>query len=167
MISKEYIRLNKIAHKDPKYGTAGRKNAPYVQALLDAMQPATWLDYGCGKQTLRAAVRFDGRYVGYDPAIHGCGYKEPAELVTCTDVLEHVEPDHIDAVLDDIFGLAGRAVYVVISCSQGTRVLEDGKPAHRFVKSPDWWSKRLSEYGLVEIHTPIARASEIVATVWL
>ena len=44
---------------------------------------------------------FDMRY--YDPAIPiWTDRPEPAEMVVCIDVLEHIEPDFLESVLDDL-----------------------------------------------------------------
>src|SRR5690606_11016906 len=84
----------------------------------------------------------------YDPGIPGKDSRpEPADLVVCTDVLEHVEPECIDDVLSDIVGLSNRAVLLAIACRGSQKLLADGRSAHILVRSPDWWQEKLSGYG--------------------
>ncbi len=71
------------------------------------------LDYGCGKGTLAEAVSFEIRE--YDPAIAGKDENPlPADLVICTDALEHIEPEYLDAVLVHIASLTRMAAFFVV-----------------------------------------------------
>ena len=164
LISEGYRRLNRQAHEDPAYGTSGHLHADLVQAVLS--DGASLLDYGCGKQTLRAAIRC-GEYRAYDPAIPGLDAEPaPADVVYCGDVMEHVEPDCTDAVLEHVMSLARVAAVFVICCEGGRRVLGDGLPAHRNVRPPQFWRDRLSLFGRLEEHPGIAKKLEVRIVVW-
>jgi 2-polyprenyl-3-methyl-5-hydroxy-6-metoxy-1,4-benzoquinol methylase len=80
----------------------------------------------------------------YDPAIAG---KEaspaPADLVVCTDVLEHVEPELLDHVLDHLQGLARRLLFLVVATRSAKKTLEDGRNAHLIVEPDAWWRDTL------------------------
>lgn len=167
LISDEYRRLNREAHKDPTYGRAARFHAGLVQSVIDQSGARTLLDYGCGKQSLRDVIT-GVEYQGYDPALPGLDCPpEPADIVYCGDVMEHVEPDHAEAVLNDVVRLARVAAVFVISCAHGTRVLGDGKPAHRNVHPPEIWLEKLTKFGRVETHPGVASKPEIRTTVWI
>ena len=59
-----------------------------------------------------ALTGFDVR--NYDPCIPEYATPpSPAELVVCTDVLEHIEPDKLDAVLNDIIRLSSKGAFLV------------------------------------------------------
>lgn len=148
LISESYRALNRRAHEEmPNYGTVGHRWAPYVQRLAVRIGAQTILDYGAGKGTLAAALT-DHTVAEYDPAIPGKDEPpEPADLVVCTDVLEHVEGPCTDAVLDHILSVAGRGVLLVISCRVGSKLLADGKPAHRNVMPPAKWIRKLRRLG--------------------
>lgn len=165
MISDEYRALNVSMHDNPDYGTAGRKCAELVAEVLATESAESWLDYGCGKETLRAHVEFDGEYLGYDPAILGRDRTAHADVVTCTDVMEHVEPEFVGLVLADVMRLTRKAAVFAISCVEGSRRLPDGSLAHRSVHPPEWWEQRLSAFGDVEIRPPIASTPELVCIV--
>lgn len=166
LISDEYRELNRLAHEDPKYGTSAPRNAPMLQEVLDRAEAATLLDYGCGKRTLEGAVQ-SVLYRGYDPALPGLdAAPEPADVVYCGDVMEHVEPDFEGTVLDHVLSLARVAAVFVISCAPGNRTLADGSPAHRNVQTPEYWRARLAGYGELEEHPGLASKPEIRVIVW-
>lgn len=165
LISEAYRRLNREAHEDPTYGISGHRHAELVQSVIDRAKAKTLLDYGCGKQTLRPLV--DVEYHAYDPAIPGLdGEPEPADVVFCGDVMEHVELEYTDAVLAHVMALARCAAVFVICCEPGNRILGDGLPAHRNVRPPKAWREKLSALGRLEEAPSISRKAEVRFIVW-
>jgi hypothetical protein len=129
------------------YGRNGSRWASAVTDLMAASGSVTVLDYGCGKGAL--ASQLNGvRVSEYDPAIPGKDSDpEPADLVVCTDVLEHVEPECLPAVIAHLDTLARRALLVNVSLVTGRRRLPDGSPAHRLVRDSAWWQETLAQFG--------------------
>ncbi len=143
LISPEYLETQKQLHENiPSYGTSSNQYAGEILELLAQIQGETILDYGCGKGDLATIL---GRTVReYDPAIPGKDAPpEPADLVCCTDVLEHIEPDKLDAVLEDIRCLAKRAVFLVIDTGEAFKRLPDGRNAHLIIEDAKWWREKL------------------------
>lgn len=102
----------------------------------------------------------------YDPAIEGIdALPLPAELLICTDTLEHVEPDRIDAVLTHIRSLTLIAAYLVISTQPAHKTLRDGRNAHLIVESPEWWWKKVESVGFRLISRFVRSNDEGVAEV--
>jgi hypothetical protein len=109
------------------------------------------LDYGCGRGTLlsalwdkHATLPFD--FLEYDPAIPEKDTKPTkADLVVCGDVLEHIEPDCLYAVLDDIRGIARSAVFLVVATQPAAKFLSDGRNAHLIVEPAEWWLPKLMQ----------------------
>lgn len=152
LISDEYRRLNTELHaRHGGYGSKGKAWADRLCDYADKWDIVSILDYGCGKGSLKPALNsllpvLDIRE--YDPAVPGKDLPpEPADLVVCTDVLEHVEPECLDDVLADLVRLGNKAVLVAVACRPGKRVLEDGRPDHLIVQPPKWWMKRLAPFG--------------------
>lgn len=151
LITDEYRRLNTELHqRHGGYGSKGKAWAPRLIYYVRKWGIASLLDYGCGKGSLKAALApvlpIDIRE--YDPAVPGKDAPPaPADLVVCTDVLEHVEPEAIDDVLADLVRLGNKAVLVAVACRPGKRQLEDGRPDHLTVQPPAWWAKRLAKFG--------------------
>ena len=158
--------MQQILHSEP-YGEYGAKWAPTVEMLMRHHNASSVLDYGCGAGSLKrkvmeltdaqpmgrhAGVRFDE----YDPAIEGKN-KPPmfADLVVCTDVLEHCEPDRLENVLAHIRMLARKAVFLVVAIVPTAKVLADGRNAHLIVRPANWWKKRVLKAGFTLVRPPV------------
>jgi hypothetical protein len=155
LITDKYRALNVELHqRHGGYGSKGKSWAPRVNDYAREFGATSILDYGCGKGSLRAALLdlplpFTSDIREYDPAIPGKDSPpEPAGLVVCTDVLEHVEPECIDDVIADLVRLGEKAVLVAVACRAGKRVLADGRPDHLTVQAPAWWRYRFRKFGL-------------------
>jgi hypothetical protein len=151
LVSADYREQLEILHSSArKWGTDGAKHAEKVLQLVDELGAKTILDYGCGKGRLAEAIA-PVRVQGYDPGIpERAGMPKPCDLVVCTDVLEHVEPDRLPAVLDHIGRLAGKAAYLVISTREALAMLPDGRNAHLIVRPGCWWVNVCRAMGEVE-----------------
>jgi hypothetical protein len=162
-ISDEYCSLNTRLHQDHvKYGTSGGRNAPDVMHLALQYQTCDILDYGCGKAKLANNLPFQIK--NYDPAIKKYADEpEPSNIVVCTDVLEHVEPDCLNEVLLHLKQLIKKVGLFVISTVPANKTLADGRNSHLIIKSFDWWKDRLKQY--FEIELTQIRTSEFAVVV--
>ncbi len=142
-ISEEYRELNRRMHLErPEYGVGGHKWAQAVRQLAKAIPATTILDYGAGKRTLEKALGFG--IANYDPAIEEISAPpEPADLVVCTDVLEHIEPERLEALLDDLRRLSLRAVLLSVATRAAKKHLPDGRNAHLIQEPMEWWMPKL------------------------
>lgn len=149
LISPEYVALNRDLHSRGNYGISGHKWADKVFDLAGQCEAATVLDYGAGQGTLKTAMYvrhpdWMGTFIEYDPAIEGKETKPAqADLVVCGDVLEHIEPDCLLAVLDDIRNIARKAVFLVVATRPAVKILADGRNAHLIVEPVEWWLPKL------------------------
>lgn len=139
-ISEDYRDLNKQLHADnTSFGTSGRKWAEAVKFVHERFKLISILDYGCGKQTLSAALP-SLNIRGYDPAIPELSARpSSADLVVCGDVLEHIEPEYLDKVIEDLCQLSKKLTFVVLSTREARKILPDGRNAHLIVKPAAWW----------------------------
>jgi hypothetical protein len=105
------------------------------------------LDYGCGAQTnLARYLKADHKlkYQAYDPAVpQFAGDPIPAQMVACIDVLEHIEPDLLDNVLDDLCRLTEGVAFLSIHTGPAVKVLSDGRNAHLTQQSLPWWLPKI------------------------
>lgn len=148
LISDDYLEQQRRLHAAPKgYGGRGDKWAPAVAAIARQYGAATVLDYGCGQGTLKVALEklMPGVPVAeYDPAIKGKNeIPQPSDLVVCTDVLEHIEPDKLPLVINHLFKLTQVALFTVIATRPSKKWLKDGRNAHLIIEPPSWWQDRL------------------------
>lgn len=148
LISPAYREQLVLLRQRQKWGDDGAKHAEAVDAYAAELGAETVLDYGCGMQALAAALKGRRRVMGYDPGIPGRdGAPKPCDLVVCTDVLEHIEPEKLDAVLAHMFRVAGKAAYMVIATRLARTILPDGRNAHLIVEPADWWRAKLTAAG--------------------
>ena len=147
-----HLMQNQMLHKDEgtSFGDVGRHWAGPVALLsgqlIKKFGPLTLLDYGCGQTTLAKRLPpIEGLTVNnYDFAIEEHSQEpEPADIVVCTDVLEHIEPDCLDNVLDHLQELTKKVCYCVIAIQPAAKAFSDGKNVHLSVHSQEWWYPQL------------------------
>ena len=146
LISVEYTAMNVKLHRDNlAYGVGGGKHAKTVIKLADSLKTKSILDYGSGKGYLAKAISFP--IWEYDPAVVGKQESpRPADLVVCTDVLEHIEPDKLLFVLDDLRRCVKQIGFFTINTSPAQKKLCDGRNTHLIQKAKDWWQSKLSNF---------------------
>lgn len=143
LISAEYRELNARLHRESlAYGVGGGRYAGRVEEMARGMKTTSVLDYGCGKGYLGRAMPWP--IWEYDPAVPGKDDPpRPADLVVCLDVLEHIEPDKILFVLEDLARVTRQVGYFVVHTGPSKKKLADGRNAHLIQQPLKWWSKRI------------------------
>lgn len=154
LITFAYLREQVWLHATPKgYGAKGGKWAAAAAAIAREYRATSVLDYGAGQGGFAEALRcaplgLDVRE--YDPAIAGKDLlPDPADLVVCTDVLEHIEPALLPNVLAHLRELTVKAAFLVVALDPSNKQLTDGRNAHLIQESPVWWSAQISAAGFV------------------
>ena len=146
LISTEYLRLQRELHLNPNYGVASLAFAPMVAHVVRKFDVRNLSDYGAGKQNLRKGLETQGiqlDYYPYDPAFPEYGEARSADLVCCIDVLEHIEPECLDAVLDELQHLTVARGLFTIHTGPAVKHLSDGRNAHLIQEPPEWWLPKL------------------------
>lgn len=152
--SVEYIRMNKALHEAPRgYGGDGARHLEAILKLADKVKARSFLDYGAGQQKLSEAIKSVGglnrfhQMQDYDPAILKISDPpRPADLVSCTDVLEHIEPEYLSNVLDELYKLTIKACYLEIATRPANKDLPDGRNTHLIIEDDHWWMDKLTNY---------------------
>jgi hypothetical protein len=158
LISEDYRRMQQELHKNPDYGVASVEYAPLVAQVMDAVGARELLDYGAGKgrlgQTLREHAQQPLTIHHYDPAMpQWSAPAQPCRFVACIDVLEHIEPDLIDNVLDDLRRVTQGIGVFTVHTGPAIKVLTDGRNAHLIQQPPSWWlTKFLARFELVQFN---------------
>jgi hypothetical protein len=111
------------------------------------------LDYGCGANVNLAKhlkVPHKVTYQAYDPGVPRFSKPPlPAEMVACVDVLEHIEPEYIERVLDELVRLTEVILFASVDTGPALKTLSDGRNAHVLQRPMDWWlPKILSRFEL-------------------
>ena len=143
-ISETYRKQQEELHKNPNYGMASVQFAPMVSRLIEQSQVDEVLDYGAGKCRLFENLRVERklRLQAYDPATYP-DPPVPMQLVTCIDVLEHIEPELLDNVLDHLKELTLEIGFFTIHTGAALKVLPDGRNAHLIQEPPSWWLPKI------------------------
>jgi hypothetical protein len=146
LITPSYLQTQVDAHTDPEYGVASKLYAPFVSKLVNQLEIAELLDYGAGKCRLFKHLQADHALTlqAYDPAIPSlAGRPLPSQMVCCLDVLEHIEPECLDEVLDDLQALTLEIGFYSIATTPAVRTLSDGRNAHLIQEPASWWLPKL------------------------
>ena len=147
LITDDYKELLAWEHANTP-GKWGQTAKMYVNTIVaEAEDHTNWLDYGAGHGGLGIAIKekFGDTYTinEYEPSRPDSALPDPCEYVVCIDVLEHIEPDLIDNVLDDLQRVTVDKGYFTISCRLAAKILKDGRNAHLIVEQPEWWLPKL------------------------
>lgn len=171
LISATYRQLNHDLHRQNLfYGVGGAKHVNVVKELTEKLKTQSVLDYGCGKGHLAKELAFP--IWEYDPAIPGKDQSpRPADIVVCTDVLEHIEPEHLLGVLGDLKRVVKQIGYFTIHTGPAQKTLPDGRNTHLIQKHRQWWKNRLKAYFMVnmmkevgpELHCVVSPKKKAVA----
>jgi len=73
---------------------------------------------------------------------------ERAEYGYCTDVMEHIPPEHVDDVLRNIFACCGN-VFFQISLVDDVCGAYIGHPLHLSIHPAEWWTQKLEQFGRI------------------
>ncbi len=160
VISEAYRKLQQELHKNPNYGVMSIQFAPIVKLVIEQRGFTSLSDYGAGKQNLnKTLVAEHGvqiAYHPYDPAFPDYGQPMPADLVCCIDVLEHIEPELLDNVLDELASITVNTGLFSIHTGPAAKHLADGRNAHLIQRPSSWWLPRLCQRFEIEVLNPTA-----------
>jgi len=128
-------------------------------ADVDLGEDFSILDYGSADGKFKKGVerrgaadeQFTGiaeRITNYDPAIpEYWDTPEPHDFVMCIDVLEHIEPEYLEKVLEDLHRVTKhRFLFHIAMYFDDTKTLPDGRNPHLIVEDENWWKNRLAPY---------------------
>ena len=169
LISEEYRKMQEDLHRNPNYGVASVHYAPIVAEVVKLVGATELLDYGAGKgrlgETLNTLLPHPPLIHHYDPArAEWAAPPQPCACVACIDVLEHIEPELIDNVLDDLQRVTiGHGVFTVHT-GPAVKVLADGRNAHLIQQPPEWWLERFERRFHVAEFKPMSQGFWVVVT---
>jgi hypothetical protein len=147
--SPEYQRLLRELH-DREVSFGGGSHVLTVAQVIRTLNIRSISDYGAGKMLLEKVLKkeFDLQfsYYPYDPAFPEYGPPVPADLVCCIEVLEHVEPNLIEVVLEQLADITVKWGFFTVHCSNSSKFLADGRNAHILQRPISWWLTKLSDH---------------------
>lgn len=137
---------------------------PTLLTLINEYRFTSVLDYGCGSghkkiwESLKTMCPSLKTYYPYDPYSKQSKIRNypPAgnrfDLVSCTDVLEHLLIEDLEDVLTDLLFCANKMLYLTICLSPAGKMVVDengenlyNQSLHTIVKSKDWWLAQIAK----------------------
>lgn len=158
MLSDGYRKLLEQTHKESDYrwGQTARRNLYRIVAHIEESGCTNVLDYGSAggsfeRELIRRGLLPHVSFLQYDPGYPDKAHNNlPRDFVLCSDVLEHVEPDQLENVLEDLYRCMRREGYFSIGCYPAEKELPDGRNAHLILEDPSWWIDKLEEWFTIE-----------------
>jgi cyclopropane fatty-acyl-phospholipid synthase-like methyltransferase len=155
----ELVNHYKELHKDESFyaDSVLTIHKESIRQQLSNKGCKTILDYGCGKGNQYHKENIHEQYFFgimpslYDPAVKEYSKlpKETFDAVISTDVLEHIEEQHLAKVLKEIYSKADKFVYLGICNIPAEAILPDGRNAHVTLNNLDWWLEQILPHAKV------------------
>lgn len=125
-----------------------------IEKVVRRTRAQTVLDYGSGQGKAWSRGLTDrlglSSVTCYDPAVPRFAQKPEGRFdgVICCDVLEHIGEEHIDAVIEELFGYARKFVWASVCCRPAKKTLPDGRNAHVTIRPYAWWGCKFGSQGV-------------------
>ena len=145
----DYVNMYHDIHSSRYYGASAKLYLGYFSEPVFWLNPASILDYGCGRSDLVSYFWKDGGrdLARYDPAIPE--YKDMPtgkwDLVFCCDVMEHIPIKEVDRVFSEIKEKSQRVIFV-ISTKLARAKLPNGENAHISLLTKSEWTRWIEDY---------------------
>lgn len=148
LVSDEYKKLLQHEHSSSEWGFMAGKMIKTLEEFLLKNNATEVLDYGAGSSSFKKALSLKNVTVyEYDPGVPEIDkIPEPRDYTICIDVLEHIEPELIDSVLEDLARVTKKKGYFTIAMYPARRILKDGRNAHLILEDTSWWINKLCKY---------------------
>jgi hypothetical protein len=145
LLTDYYKSVLEQEHANGEWGVASVHYAPRVANMMKRYNLNEVLDYGAGAGNLEKTLKTilpDVIVYNYEPGIPKWNIiPSPCKMVACIDVIEHIEPECIDSVLDDLERVIEGYAFISISTTLANRVLNNGWNAHICLKDPQEWKE--------------------------
>jgi SAM-dependent methyltransferase len=144
--SDSYKETLKDLHKSKAFGN--KSSIPQeVIDCIEKYQVTSILDFGCGKGNFLTTLKEqypDITVFGFDPGNDLFStLPDKVDMIYSSDVLEHIEPEHLTETLVDLKKRCFKVMYHLIACHPAKRIMNDGRNAHLIIENPTWWQAKL------------------------
>lgn len=146
LITEEYRKLLQHEHQTTEWGHTAEQYTSQIMHFAEKLNETAMLDYGAGRGGLKMHLPDSYSVIEYEPGREDAQHNNtPHNYVVCIDVLEHIEPELIDNVLDDLQRVTVKGGYYTVSTRHAGRALADGRNAHLIVEPFEWWTEKLTQ----------------------
>lgn len=144
LITEDYRAANAHLHATTNFGTTAPRFERSIRHMAKTYGVGSLIDYGSGTREWVRHMFPDAAVQSYDPCVPDLADDaRPADMLVSCDVLEHIEPKCLGAVLADMRRVARRCAFVTIATRPAKKMLPDGRNAHLIVMPAEWWLSRL------------------------
>lgn len=168
LISDAYLKQQQLLHQNPDYGAASMNFVTLIKQFMEQSNLESLSDYGAGKQVLIRSLNqlhnFYVPYFPYDPAFPEYGEPKPADLVCCIDVLEHIEPEYLDGVIEELARITVKYGLFSVHSGPAVKTLSDGRNAHLIQQPSSWWLPKFCRYFEIFVLKPTAEGFYVIVT---
>ena len=141
----------KLAANGSFRGLSLLQHSAQVAAVIKAHEARTLLDYGSGAGDAYRdpynvhqawGVKRMSIYL-YDPSFNP--FRTPPapgvkfDGVICSDVLEHIPADQVDALVQSLFNHARKFVWASVCCRPAKKLFPNGTNPHVTIRPLQWW----------------------------
>lgn len=152
MLTDTYKKQIEELHATKSWGGAGKSWEPVISDFARELGAKTILDFGAGRQTLEKRLnetRPDLYVASFDPGVPAISILpvEQFDMLTATDVMEHIEPDYLDDVLRLIRDKSRLGAFLNIATGPSKHFLPDGRNVHLIQENGKWWLDRIKKIG--------------------
>ena len=135
--------------------------------FIELLNPKNVFDFGTGTgKTIHCFIYFGTDAYGYEPVedarrmpfgmsnrrIFGTIPNKTYELVTCLDVLEHIDEKSLEHILEKIIKLSSKYILFSICDLEHWHLYKD--ETHVNCKSREWWEFIFKKFGLEKVEVP-------------
>lgn len=170
----EHAWMHFIQVARPRPGTTvidfgcGTGRGAFMLALMGPKLKVAMVDFAenCLDDDVRQIMEEQPHALSFTQADLSQEIPVTAEFGFCTDVLEHIPPEQVDAVLQNILK-AAQHVYFQISCTDDSCGALIGEPLHLSVHPASWWLEKFQALGC-QVHFVEDRKENVIlyATAW-
>jgi len=134
------------------FGLSVLQHQKRIGQFIKDTNSKTLLDFGCGRGDAYRSPHKVYHQWGlsrkdvtlYDPAFNRDNALPTGkfDMVICSDVLEHVPEDEVDAFVARLFSYAKRGVWASVCCRPAKKTFPDGTNLHVTVRPFEWWDEK-------------------------
>lgn len=156
LISEEYRNKLVWATNSMPWGGAVNGKVPKIYQYALDNDCKSILDYGSGKSDF--LITLDEQFPDHGLKINQYEPGRPefamdpeiSDMSICIDVLEHIEPEKLDAVLEHIYNKTNKIFYFAVCLLPSHGTFPDGQNLHLIIEDKEFWLDKLSKYYILE-----------------
>jgi hypothetical protein len=137
------------------HGLSILQHADGIGAFIREVGATSMLDWGCGGAEPYDSPRklwYQWGFERKDVTLYDPSFKKfsalpahKADIVICSDVLEHIMPGEVNAFINNLFARANKAVWASVCCREAKKTFPNSTiNLHVCIRPYAWWHDRFT-----------------------